>query len=147
MNKDTIEKVTHIFKSRVGLFPFAGNCSIDKKYMMRSNWMRGCREKETENHITTGACPIYENIWRKKGNVKSADDVLQFLSAVPLRRGSLDRLEKEQREAVGGGVSFDCWCLPVSMGQASLATNVDWIEIYLIYIYEHLIISSNKNNN
>ena len=55
-----------------------------------------------------GACPIYENIWRKTGNVKSADDVLQFLSAVPLRRGSLDRLEKQQREAVGGGDSFDC---------------------------------------
>ena len=108
MNKDTIEKVTHIFKSRVGLFPFAGNCSIDKKYMMRSNWMCGCGEKEAENHITTGACPIYENIWRKKGNVKSADDVLQFLSAVPLRTGSLDRLEKQQREAVGGGDSFDC---------------------------------------
>ena len=44
----------------------------------------------------------------EKGNVKSADDVLQFLSAVLLRRGSLDRLEKQQREAVGSGDSFDC---------------------------------------
>ena len=34
MNKDTIEKVTHIFESRVGLLSFAGNYSNDKKYMI-----------------------------------------------------------------------------------------------------------------
>ena len=109
MNKDTIEKVRQIFKSRVGLLPFAGNYSNDKKYL-RTNWLCRCGEKETEYHITTGACPIYEDIWRTKGDVKNDDDLLQFFSAVLERRDLLDKLEEQERDAPspGSGDSFYC---------------------------------------
>ena len=109
MNTDVIEKVRQIFRSRVGLLPFAGNYSNDKKYL-KTNWLCRCGEKETESHITTGACPIYEDIWESKGDVKNDDDLLKFFSAVLERRGLLDRLEEQEREAPspGSGESFYC---------------------------------------
>ena len=109
MNTDVIEKVRQIFRSRVGLLPFAGNYSNDKKYL-KTNWLCRCGEKETESHITTGACPIYEDIWETKGDVKNDDDLLKFFSAVLERRGLLDRLEEQEREAPspGSGESFYC---------------------------------------
>ena len=109
MNTDTIEKVRQIFRSRVGLLPFAGNYSNDKKYM-KTNWLCRCGERETESHITTGACPIYADIWATKGDVKNDDELLKFFSAVLERRGLLDRLEEQEREAPspGSGESFYC---------------------------------------
>ena len=69
-----------------------------------------CGERETESHITAGACPIYTDIWETKGDVKNDDDLLKFFSAVLERRGLLDRLEEQEREAPspGSGESFYC---------------------------------------
>ena len=60
--------------------------------------------------ITTGACPIYEDIWRTKGDVKNDDDLLQFFSAVLERRDLLDKLEEQEQDAPtpGSGGSFYC---------------------------------------
>ena len=109
MNNDTIEKVRQVFKSRVGLLPFAGNYSNDKKYL-KTNWLCRCGEKETESHITTGACPVYEDIWETKGDVRNDDDLLEFFSAVLERRGLLDRLEEQERDAPSPGSGDSLYC-------------------------------------
>ena len=70
----------------------------DKKFS-RSNWLCRCGEKEKEAHITSGSCPIYDDIWENRGDLENNDDLVKFFSAVLERRDLLDRLEEEERDA------------------------------------------------
>ena len=47
----------------------------DKKFS-RSNWLCRGGEKEKEAHITSGSCPIYDDIWEKRGDLENNDQVL-----------------------------------------------------------------------
>ena len=98
MNEMKIEDVRFMFKGRVGLLPFAGNYENDKKFS-RTNWLCRCGEKEKEAHLTSGNCPIYDDIWEKRGDLENNEDLVKFFSAVLERRDLLDRLEEEERDA------------------------------------------------
>ena len=98
MNEMKIEDVRFMFKGRVGLLPFAGNYENDKKFL-RTNWLCRCGEKEKEAHLTSGNCPIYDDIWEKRGDLENNEDLVKFFSAVLERRDLLDRLEEEERDA------------------------------------------------
>ena len=106
LNDRKIEEVRQMFKSRVGLLPFAGNFSHDKKFA-KTNWLCRCGLKETETHITAGTCPVYEDIWQARGDLMNDEELVNFFSAVLERRSLLDRLEEEEREApsLGSGDS------------------------------------------
>ena len=107
MNEKKIEEVRLMFKSRVGLLPFAGNFSHDKRFS-KTNWLCRCGAKENESHITAGTCPIYDDIWQVRGDLRNDEDLVKFFSAVLERRSLLDRLEEEEGEApsLGSGDSF-----------------------------------------
>ena len=98
MNEMKIEDVRFMFKGRVGLLPFAGNYENDKKFS-RTNWLCRCGEKEKEAHITSGNCPIYDDIWEKRGDLENNEDLVKFFSAVLERRDLLDQLEEDERDA------------------------------------------------
>ena len=100
------------YKSTIPLITF----SVSRKYVclkylflnktkhlslnfQRSNWLCRCGEKEKEAHITSGSCPIYDDIWEKRGDLENNDDLVKFFSAVLERRDLLDRLEEEDRDA------------------------------------------------
>ena len=85
-------KCKNIMKEDYGLLPFAGNYMNDKKFA-RSNWLCRCGEKEKEAHITSGSCPIYDDIWENRGDLENNDDLVKFFSAVLERRDLLDQLE------------------------------------------------------
>ena len=98
INEMKIEDVRFMFKGRVGLLPFAGNYENDKKFS-RTNWLCRCGEKEKDAHITSGNCPIYDDIWEKRGDLENDEDLVKFFSAVLERRDLLDQLEEEERDA------------------------------------------------
>ena len=102
MNEKKIKEVRLMFKSRVGILPFAGNFSHDKRFS-KTNWLCRCGLKENEAHLTAGTCPIYDDIWQGRGNLKNDEDLVKFFSAVLERRSLLDRLEEEEREAPSPG--------------------------------------------
>ena len=94
LNENKIEDVRFRFKSRVGLLPFAGNYSKDKKYA-KTNWLCRCGEKENESHIKEGTCPIYSDIWQN-ADLDNDEDLVEFFSAVLERRSKLESLEMNE---------------------------------------------------
>ena len=64
VDENKIEDVRFRFKARVGLLPFAGNYSNDRRFI-KTKWLCRCGENEKEAHITSGNCPIYDDIWEK----------------------------------------------------------------------------------
>ena len=98
MDENKIEDVRFRFKSRVGLLPFAGNFSKDKRFA-KSNWLCRCGEKENESHIKDGTCPIYSDIRIKYGDLDNDEDLVTFFSEVLDRRSKLELLEMEMNEA------------------------------------------------
>ena len=102
MREKKIDEIRFIFKSRVGLLPFAGNFSHDKRFA-KTKWLCRCGVKENESHITAGSCPIYEDIWQKRGDLRKDEDLVKFFSAVLERRSLLDRFEEEERDAPSPG--------------------------------------------
>ena len=93
MDDNKIEDVRFRFKSRVGLLPFAGNYSKDKKYA-KSNWLCRCGEKEDESHIRNGTCPLYSDIWKNFEKLDNDEDLVRIFSAVLERRSKLESINK-----------------------------------------------------
>ena len=79
-SENKIEDARFRFKRRVGLLPFAGNYSNDKRYA-RSNWLCRCGNRESELHIRDGTCPIYNDIWQNYANLDNDEDLVLFFSA------------------------------------------------------------------
>ena len=98
LSENKIEDVRFRFKRRVGLLPFAGNYSNDKRYA-RSNWLCRCGNRESELHIRDGTCPIYNDIWQNYANLDNDEDLVHFFSAVLERRSKIETLEENEREA------------------------------------------------
>ena len=64
-----------------------------------TNWLCRCGEKRKRSSLTSGNCPIYDDIWEKRGDLENNEDLVKFFSAVLERRDLLDRLEEEERDA------------------------------------------------
>ena len=86
------------YKSTIPLITF----SVSRKYVslkylflnktkhlslnfQRSKWLCRCGEKEKEAHITSGSCPIYDDIWEKRADLKIT--MICSSSSPPCRRG------------------------------------------------------------
>ena len=95
LDNKKIEDVRFRFRSRVGLLPFAGNFSNDRKYA-KSNWLCRCGEKENESHIKDGTCPIYSDIWKEYENLNNDEDLVHFFAAVLERRSELETLDMNE---------------------------------------------------
>ena len=95
LDNKKIEDVRFRFRSRVGLLPFAGNFSNDRKYA-KSNWLCRCGKKENESHIKDGTCPIYNDIWKEYDNLNNDEDLVHFFAVVLERRSQLETLEMNE---------------------------------------------------
>ena len=98
LSENKIEDVRLRFKTRVGLLPFAGNYSNDKKYA-KSQWLCRCGNRENESHIIDGTCSIYNDIWQKYSNLDNDEDLVHFFSEVLERRRKIETMEENEREA------------------------------------------------
>ena len=129
LSENKIEDVRLRFKTRVGLLPFAGNYSNDKKYS-KSNWLCRCGKKENESHIKDGTCPIYNDIWKKYPNLDNDEDLVHFFLEVLERRRKIETLEENEREAPtpGSGQSETadvCQSQSLEAGRSSYVYRLD----------------------
>ena len=61
-----------------------------------TNWLCRCGEKRKRSSLTSGNCPIYDDIWEKRGDLENLEDLIKLFSAVLEGRDLLDRLEKRK---------------------------------------------------
>jgi Zn-dependent M32 family carboxypeptidase len=92
-----IGEVRQWYRTRVGLLPFAGNYSHDRKYA-KTEWLCRCLEaREEEHHIRSGECPAYNDLLEKYEDLSSDGDLVNFFKEVLERRDMIDEVEEEER--------------------------------------------------
>ena len=97
MEEMKIDDVRKYFKAKTMMLPFAGNYSADRRYA-RSGWLCLCGEREEEEHIRAGRCPLYRDIRAEYGDLQDTDSLVSFLTRVLSRREQVEELEREERE-------------------------------------------------
>ena len=120
ISKEKLDDVRNCFKSRVGMMPFAGNFSRDKKYA-KTNWLCRCgTEKEQEAHLKNGNCPIYADIRADYGDLEDLEDLVSFFTRVLERRDLLDRGEEQEEDlTLAVGNTADVCRMSLSSSQSS----------------------------
>ena len=96
ISQGTINDVRITYRTRVRLLPFAGNYTHDKQY-----YKTQCRcgsEREEEQHIISGQCPVYKDIREKYGDLSSDSELVSYFSSVLSRRDEWDELQKDSGE-------------------------------------------------
>ena len=94
-----ISEARQMFRTRVGLLPFAGNYKHSNKYK-QTNWLCFCKQtKEDESHLKDGNCSVYKDIREKFGSLEDDNSLMMFFNEVLARR---DALEEEDPEDGGG---------------------------------------------
>jgi hypothetical protein len=123
ISKERISDIRQWYRTRVGLLPFAGNYSKDRKYA-RTDWMCRCQEeKEDQMHIISGKCPVYSDIKGKYAKLERDSDLVDFFREVLERRDLVDEMEEEE-EALAVGDTADVQLARDPPGQASLAMHI-----------------------
>merc|ERR1719319_152884 len=100
MSNKNINEVRKCFKARTRMLPFAANFPGDRRFA-RTGWLCGCGEREEEQHIIEGRCPLYSDLLMEHRDLKEDEELVSFLNQVLDRRDLLaevDREEQEQRE-------------------------------------------------
>jgi hypothetical protein len=106
ISNNKISEVRKWYRTRVGLLPFAGNYSKDRRFA-RTNWMCRCLAvKEEEPHIVSGDCPVYSDIHERYENLNDFTELVGFFKEVLERRDLVDKLEEEE-EALAVGNTAD----------------------------------------
>ena len=91
-----INEARKFYKMRVQMLPFAENFKHDKRFY-KSGWLCKCGSKEDENHLMSGACPVYSDLISPNMDF-SLDEHLVILFTDNLRR----------KELTSGNVSSTC---------------------------------------
>jgi hypothetical protein len=114
IGESLISDVRTWYRTRVGLLPFAGNYSHDRRFA-KTDWMCRCEEaKENEPHLRSGECPAYDDIIANYRNLDDDEELVKYFQEVLERRDRIDdtneeerRVEEERREEerglLGGG--------------------------------------------
>jgi hypothetical protein len=98
ISNSLIGDVRQCYRTRVGLLPFAGNYSHDKRFA-KTNWLCRCQEsKEDEQHLMSGKCPAYNDIFEKYDNLDDDGNLVNYFKDVLERRELMDKLEEEEEE-------------------------------------------------
>jgi hypothetical protein len=110
ISESLIGDVRKWYRTRVGLLPFAGNYSHDRRFA-RTEWMCRCAEaKEDEPHLRSGECPAYSDILERYTNLDDDKELVEYFQEVLMRRDKIDSINEEERReeeerAVGRGGS------------------------------------------
>jgi hypothetical protein len=114
ISESLIVDVRNMYRTRVGMMPFAGNYSHDRRFA-KTEWMCRCQEtKEDERHLTSGECPVYNDILEKYENLKEDGDLVKYFMEVLERRDLIDEMDKEEEDeeetgpALAGGQHRRC---------------------------------------
>ena len=97
MSHENISEVRKFFKTRTGMLPFAANYPGDLRFA-RTRWLCGCGEREEEEHILEGRCPLYSDLRAEYGDLARDEELVAFFSQVLQRREQLAKLTREEEE-------------------------------------------------
>ena len=98
ISEKQIQDVRNMYRTRFGMQPFAGNYSHDQKFK-KTNFMCRCtKEREEEQHIMSGDCPVYADIRAQFQDFGSDDDLVRYFTMVLDRRDELDGMDAEESE-------------------------------------------------
>ena len=90
IEKENIYTTRQMFRTRVGLQPFAANFKHDKKFA-RTNWLCRCLQStESETHLKFENCPQYADIRVKFDTLEDDQSLAKFFREVLARRDALD---------------------------------------------------------
>jgi hypothetical protein len=97
MSESLIGEVRKWYRTRVGMLPFAGNYTHDKRFA-RTDWMCRCEtSKENEPHLRSGECPIYNDLIEKYTNLDDDKELLNYFQEVIKRRDMIDDINEEEK--------------------------------------------------
>ena len=97
MSDENINEVRKYFKTRTGMLPFAANYPGDRRFA-RTQWLCGCGQREEEEHIIEGRCPLYSDLRGEFGDLARDEELVSFLSQVLRRREQLEEVAREEGE-------------------------------------------------
>ena len=97
MSDENINEVRKNFKTRTGMLPFAANYPGDRRFA-RTQWLCGCGQREEEEHIIEGRCPLYSDLRGEFGDLARDEELVSFLSQVLRRREQLEEVAREEGE-------------------------------------------------
>jgi hypothetical protein len=95
--KNNIKEGRDIFRTRVGMQPFAGNYGHDKRFS-KTSWLCRCEAaKEEERHLTAGSCPVYGDL-AEGHDMENDEELKEFFLAVLARRDALDEIDDMEED-------------------------------------------------
>ena len=108
MSHNILSKVRQMFYTRVKMQLFAENYKNDNRFK-KTNWLCRCGlEVESENHLTTEKCPVYEDLRQNYMNLDEDNQRTNFFNAVLERRGTLLEEDKRTQDTlVAGDITTD----------------------------------------
>ena len=90
IENENILETRQLFRTRVGLQPFAGNFKKDKRFA-RTNWLCRCLvSTESESHLKFENCQKYADIRVKYDDLDDDQNLSLFFREVLARRDALD---------------------------------------------------------
>mgnify|MGYP007123635129 FL=1 len=91
ISSTSIKTVREQYLTRLGLLPFAGNYSHDRRFAS-TNWLCRCKQtREEESHLISGKCPIFGDLTKQFGDLSDDSNLVQFFREVLERRDQLDQ--------------------------------------------------------
>ena len=91
--KKILSQVRNIYKTRVGLLPFARNYSHDYQFK-RTDWLCRCgKAREEEKHLMSGKCEVYKDINERHKDLSSDESLLAFFQEILKRREELEETD------------------------------------------------------
>ena len=94
LSNKNIHQARLYFKTRVSMMPFAGNFSHDKRFL-KSDWLCQCeQEREKEDHLLSGQCPVYGDLISEESDFSQDDELVRLFTHILARR---ERLEESSQ--------------------------------------------------
>ena len=90
------------FRTRVSMHRFAGNYRHDPAFRRTGGLCRCGTAPEQEQHLTSGDCPVYRDIWEQYGDQTVDQSLVDMFREILARRDAIDTAVVAGTDATGG---------------------------------------------
>ena len=90
------------FRTRVSMHRFAGNYRHDPAFRRTGGLCRCGTAPEQEQHLTSGDCPLYKDIWEQHSDITDDQSLVIMFREILARRDAIDSAVVAGTDATGG---------------------------------------------
>ena len=90
------------FRTRVSMHRFADNYRHDPAFRRTGGLCRCGTAPEQEQHLTSGDCPVYRDIWEQYGDQTDDQSLVDMFREILARRDAIDSAVVAGTDATGG---------------------------------------------